>query len=65
MSFQNLGLRDQLARHKMNELKPFAKANGIKPGKLRKTELVDALHEKISKDRAKAKKGNDENEDIS
>ena len=56
MPFRNIGLRDQLACHKMNELKPFAKKNGIKPGKLRKTELVDVLYEKISKDRAKARR---------
>ena len=56
MPFQKLGLRNQLACHKVKELKPLAREKGITPGKLKKANLVDALYEKISKDRAKARR---------
>ena len=56
MPFQKLGLRDQLTCHKVKELKPLAREKGITPGKLRKTDLVDALYKKISNDRAKERR---------
>ena len=51
MPFQKLGLRDQLTCHKVKELKPLAREKGITPGKLRKDELVDAIHNKMSKNK--------------
>ena len=46
MPVKRLTVRQQLNCHQMKDLKPFAKDMGIKPGKLRKGELVNAIMRK-------------------
>ena len=50
MPVKRLTVRQQLNCHQMKDLKPFAKKEmGIKPGKLRKGELVNAIMRKSPK----------------
>ena len=53
MPLNKLKTRERVACHKMKELKSFAKEKGIKPGKLRKAELVEAIVEKLPKKKKK------------
>ena len=47
MPVKRLTVRQQLNCHQMKDLKPFAKKEmGIKPGKLRKGELINAIIKK-------------------
>ena len=53
MPLNKLKTRERVACHKMKELKSFAKEKGIKPGKLRKAELVEAIVKKLPKKKKK------------